>query len=209
MPKPGSMVSILSQSSRVRRFTSRTGRAVPTRMASIRLSTRWNSRSSRRAPRPLASSAAQSWTIELARIAGDGLRRADRLGEGAAHLDQVRRADRLDRFGEASPWPGRDGGRVRGRSAARAARGVLPRDRRCARSRGRTNPPPWSGQAKGGDGQVENGIRAVSRRDDDRGTAPIRASAWAAPQVSAIAARADADAASRATILVSMASSPP
>jgi hypothetical protein len=40
MPKPGSMLSILSQRSRVKRFTSRTGRAVPMRMASMQLSTR-------------------------------------------------------------------------------------------------------------------------------------------------------------------------
>ena len=38
--EPRSTVSILSQRSRVKRFTSRTGRAVPMRMASIRLSIR-------------------------------------------------------------------------------------------------------------------------------------------------------------------------
>ena len=40
MPKPGSMVSSRSHSRRVRRAGSRTGLAVPTRTASIRLSTR-------------------------------------------------------------------------------------------------------------------------------------------------------------------------
>ena len=40
MPKPGSIFSILSQSSLVRRLTSRIGRDVPTRIASMRLSTR-------------------------------------------------------------------------------------------------------------------------------------------------------------------------
>lgn len=40
MPKPGSIVSILSQSNRVRRFVFRAGRAVPTRTACARLSTR-------------------------------------------------------------------------------------------------------------------------------------------------------------------------
>ena len=39
MPKPGSTVSILSVSSRVNRFTSRTGVAMPTRPASVRLRT--------------------------------------------------------------------------------------------------------------------------------------------------------------------------
>ena len=36
---------------------------------------------------------------ELADVARDRFRRADRLGEGAAHLDQSLRTDRLDRFG--------------------------------------------------------------------------------------------------------------
>jgi hypothetical protein len=44
-----------------------------------------------RAEAPASSSAAQSCRDQLADIAGDGLGRADRLGEGAADLDQLRR----------------------------------------------------------------------------------------------------------------------
>ena len=102
MPKPGSMVSILSQSSRVMRFTSRSGRPVPTRTACARLSTRWQIKSSRRAPRPLSlQSVAKLWS-ELADGARHGLGRPDGLGEGAADLDQGLGADRLDRLGEAT-----------------------------------------------------------------------------------------------------------
>jgi hypothetical protein len=72
MPKPGSMVSILSQSSRVIRLTSR------------------------RAPRPARSRASQSCA------ASHGLGSPDRLGEGAADLDQGLGADRLDRLGKAT-----------------------------------------------------------------------------------------------------------
>src|SRR3984893_8800807 len=39
---------------------------------------------------------------ELVCIAGNGLRRADRLGEAAADLDEVRRANRINRLAEAS-----------------------------------------------------------------------------------------------------------
>ena len=37
---------------------------------------------------------------ELADVAGDGLRSADRLGERSPHLDQVGWSDRDDRFGD-------------------------------------------------------------------------------------------------------------
>jgi len=37
---------------------------------------------------------------ELGRIAGDGFRGADRLGEAAANLDEVGRANRIDRLGD-------------------------------------------------------------------------------------------------------------
>ena len=36
---------------------------------------------------------------ELADVTGDGLCRADRLGEGTAYLYEIGRADRLDKFG--------------------------------------------------------------------------------------------------------------
>ena len=64
-PKPGEMVSILSHRRRVSRFASRTGVAMPTRTAWVRLSTRWQMRSSRRAPRPPASRRSQSWVTSL------------------------------------------------------------------------------------------------------------------------------------------------
>ena len=68
----------------------------------MRLSTRKNRRSSRRAPSPRVSSSAQSSDHQLARIAGDRLCRADRFGKIAAHLDDFLRPDRLDRFAHPS-----------------------------------------------------------------------------------------------------------
>ena len=68
----------------------------------MRLSTRCSSRSS--APRAEAFRLERLAELDdqLAGVAGDGLGRADRLGKGAAHLDEVRRAHRIDRLAEPS-----------------------------------------------------------------------------------------------------------
>ena len=82
------------------RLASRSGRPVPTRTACARLSTRWQMRSSRRAPRPLPSKRLAELGGELADVARDRLGRADRFGKGAPHLDQFLRTDGLDRLGD-------------------------------------------------------------------------------------------------------------
>ena len=82
-------------------------------------------RSSRRAPRPFCSNASQSWAASLPDITRDGLRRADRFGEGAADLDQRFGADRLDRLGDPA------GGLVE----AAAQLGPEAQRKRCARLR--------------------------------------------------------------------------
>jgi hypothetical protein len=100
MPNPGSTVSILSQSSRVRRF------GVDNRIEAIRIGTAMPVRDATK--QQIEAPRSQSFRREclaqrddqLAGVAADGFGRADRLGEHAAHLDQVRQADRIDRLGE-------------------------------------------------------------------------------------------------------------
>ena len=104
MPKPGSMVSILSQSSRVMRLASRSGRPVPTR---TRLGAVVDAMADE--IEPARAEALQLQRVaelggELADVAGDGLRRADRLGEGAADLDQP--SGRIGSIGSAMPADG-------------------------------------------------------------------------------------------------------
>ena len=135
-PKPGSTVSSRSHSSRVSRPASRTGLAVPTRIASIRSSTRWNRRSSRRAPRPLASSIVQSASasspVQRASVS------AAPIGSAKARRtwSSVRREHRRHRLGQAADKPGRGVGRAPARTAAPGVPAVAPPARRCGRSRG-------------------------------------------------------------------------
>ena len=100
MPKPGSMVSIRSQSSRVRRLASRTGCAVPTRMACDAVVDAVAEKVEAPGAEALRVERRAELGRQLADVAGDRLGGADRLGEGAARLDQVGRADRLDRLGQ-------------------------------------------------------------------------------------------------------------
>ena len=154
MPKPGSMVSILSHSSRVMRLTSRSGRPAPTRTACARLSTRWQMRSSRRAPRPLLSKLSQSTgQASLPDVAPDRFRRADGLGEGAAHLDQLLRTDGLDRFGGMAGRLVKSTAELRTpKRSAEGARGCAARtSRRCARSRAPESSNKIGRGAQGGD----------------------------------------------------------
>ena len=71
MPKPGSMVSILSQSSRVRRFASRSGmRRADADRPGRDCRRDGQRRSSRRAPRPLASSSVAELGRRACRYSG-------------------------------------------------------------------------------------------------------------------------------------------
>lgn len=71
---------------------------MPTRTATIRTSTRRESRSSRRAEIILLEPGAELGH-ELADAAGDGRGGPDRLGEGPTDGDGLGRPDRLDRLG--------------------------------------------------------------------------------------------------------------
>src|SRR5580692_11150370 len=72
MPKPGSMVSILSQRSLVRRFTSRT--------------------------ESFGLEGLTELGDELADVTGNCLGGADRLREDTADLDEIRRPNRINRL---------------------------------------------------------------------------------------------------------------
>ena len=193
MPKPGSTVSILSQSRRVRRLTSRTGSAVPTRTASTRLSTRWKMRSSRRAPRPFRSSASQSCADELADIARDGFRRADRLGEGATNLDELRRPNGIDRLAEPSQGLVEAAAEF-GTEAQRERRAGLCRQFPDAlKTEDAKAVDDILRQAEGGDRQIENRPGALARRDDeDRTRGKTRKRMGGAPAVGERGAGGDA-----------------
>jgi len=82
----------------------------------------------------------------------------------------------------------RDGGKVRDEAQASGARGFATSSPMRAKPRTDKSSTMVLGQTKGGDGQAENGLRAVSRRDDKCRPLIVRAKAWAAPQLSAIAA---------------------
>ena len=126
MPKPGSMVSILSQSSRVRRFTSRTGSrgadadrfdpvvdAMQQQIETPRAEA-FRSREPRRAARQ-ACRCSGRWSRP---------RRSARRRRGAPRSDPEGGSGRSAR--RDARWPGRAGGRAQGRSAARAARAAAP-----------------------------------------------------------------------------------
>ena len=97
MPKPGSTFSILSHSSRVRRFTR--GPAAPFRPGSPARGCRPARTADRGAGlRDPASSSGHRFAVSLADVSRDGFRSADRLGEKPLRLDDVWRPDGLDRF---------------------------------------------------------------------------------------------------------------
>jgi hypothetical protein len=109
---------------------------------------------------------------QLDYISGDRLRRADRLGEDTAHLDKVRRANRVNRLAEAS----------HGLIEAPAKFRTKAQDERCSwcfcrfadafEAEDAKLLHPIFGQAKGGDGQIENGLRAFPRRTTRMARAP-------------------------------------
>jgi hypothetical protein len=116
IPKPGSIVSILSTSNRDIRLASRSGSAVPTRTAWARLSTRWQTRSSRRAPSPFSSSASQSWTASLLIYrAMVSQRQSARRRRGGPRSGPAGGSVRSGR--RSGPPPGPGGGRARVRNA--------------------------------------------------------------------------------------------
>src|SRR5258708_38433853 len=99
MRKPGAMVSILSHSSRVMRLASRSSRPASD---AHRLRAAVDTVADEIKPpcaEALALQALAELGGELADVARDRFHRADRLGEGAAHLDQLLRTDGIDRFG--------------------------------------------------------------------------------------------------------------
>ena len=102
MPKPGSIVSILSQSSRVRRLTSR-DRQRGADADGLRCGCRRGGKADRGAGRqdPSSSSAAQSSADQLADVAGDGLRRrrSARRRRGAT---SIRSGGRIGSIGSAT-----------------------------------------------------------------------------------------------------------
>ena len=140
MPKPGSTVSILSQSSRVRRLTSRTGCAVPTRTASMRIVDAVEQKIE--APR------AEALRLQrLAKLRRRACRCSGRLFPARRSARQRRGEPRSVPAGgsarsarRAVPRPDRAGGRVRDRNAAPTAREASPRVR-AMRSKPRTRRP--------------------------------------------------------------------
>jgi hypothetical protein len=106
---------------------------------------------------------------ELGRVPCDCLRRADRLREDTADLNEIRRANRINRFTEAS----------HGLIEAAAEFGTEAQDKRragfCREFADALKIEDGQvlhhgfGQAQGGDGQVEDGRRTFSRRNDDGG----------------------------------------
>ena len=131
------------------RLGSRTGWAVPTRTASMRLSTRWN-RAGRAAARRgrCSSSAAHRAVDQLAGVAGDRLGRADRLGAKARRTcDQFRRLDRLDRLGRAAVGLIQPADEFGTEAHARAARARWLQARRPRRSRACERPSTIIGPA--------------------------------------------------------------
>ena len=110
---------------------------------------------------------------ELACITGNCLSRADRLGKHTAYLDEVRRAYRINRFAEGShgliETAAKFGTKAQGERRAGFCREFA--DAREAED-GQILHHGF-GQTKGGDGQAENGLRAVSRRDDEGWPRPI------------------------------------
>jgi hypothetical protein len=207
MPKPGSIVSILSVRSRVRRLASRTGWAVPTRMPRCGCR-RGEQKVEPRAPSPRAPRARRKAPDQLAGIAGDRLGRADRLGEIARAPRRFPPADRLDRFARRpNAWSRRRPSS--GQAQASGARGVPARSPIVSKPSRTQALDDVSAGAQGRDRQVTHG-RAVPPDGITIGCRPPKRAkaAWAAPQLSATAARA-VDACSRKPLHQARRASPP
>ena len=105
---------------------------------------------------------------ELSRIAGDGFRGADRLGEAAANLDEVGRAHRIDRLGDPPQGLIETPSEFRAKAQRQRCTGFCRQLADAFEAKDAKAFHHLSGQAEGGDGQVENRRRGFARRNDDR-----------------------------------------
>ncbi len=137
MPKPGSIVSILSHSSRVSRLTSRTGWAVPTRIASSAIVDAM-AKGDRAgvAPRPFALRAARRAARPACRYSGrwSRRRRSARRKRGEPRSDPGGRMGSIGSLSWPNAWSSRRPSSGPKRNVS-GARGCCEEIARCARSR--------------------------------------------------------------------------